>query len=86
MKRLKFYVYQTLSIKSNVALSTSISIVLKTIQIISNTEGYWNGLPFTFPGDLPDLGIKPMSLMSPGLAGGFFTKHLVQYNKIKFAD
>ena len=47
---------------------------------------YWNGLLCPPPGELPDLGIKPMSLMSPGLAGGFFTKHLVQYNKIKFAD
>ena len=25
------------------------------------------------PGDLPDPGIKPTSLMSPTLAGGFFT-------------
>ena len=25
------------------------------------------------PGDLPDPGIKPMSLMSSALAGGFFT-------------
>ena len=29
-----------------------------------------NGLPFPTPGDLPNLGIKPMS---PALAGGFFT-------------
>ena len=26
------------------------------------------------PGDLPDLGIEPASLMSPALAGRFFTK------------
>ena len=25
------------------------------------------------PGDLPDPGIEPTSLMSPALAGGFFT-------------
>ena len=24
-------------------------------------QEYWNGLPFPSPGDLPDLGIKPMS-------------------------
>ena len=24
-------------------------------------QGYWNGLPFPFPGDLPDPGIKPGS-------------------------
>ena len=34
---------------------------------------YWNGLPCLPPGDLPDPGIKPVSLMSPALAGGFLT-------------
>ena len=28
---------------------------------------YWNGLPFPPPGDLPNLGVKPMSLASPAL-------------------
>ena len=36
-------------------------------------QGYWNGLPCPPPGDLPDPAIKPESLMSPALAGGFFT-------------
>jgi len=35
------------------------------------TQGYWSGLPFPTPGDLPDQGIEPA--MSPALAGGFFT-------------
>ena len=30
-------------------------------------------LPFPSPGDLPDPWIKPVSLMSPELAGGLFT-------------
>ena len=34
---------------------------------------YWSELTFLPPGDLPDLGIEPLSLMSPALAGGFFT-------------
>ena len=34
---------------------------------------YWSGLPFSTPGDLPDPGIEPVSLVSPALAGGFFT-------------
>ena len=34
---------------------------------------YWGGWPCPFPGDLPDAWIKPMSLMSTALAGGFFT-------------
>ena len=32
-----------------------------------------SGLPCPPPGDLPDPGIKPMSLMSPALSGGFFS-------------
>ena len=36
-------------------------------------QEYWSGLPYPPPGDLPNPGIKPVSLMSPVLAGGFFT-------------
>ena len=36
-------------------------------------QEYWSGLPCPPPGDLPDPGIKLASLMSPALAGGFFT-------------
>ena len=36
-------------------------------------EEYWSGLLFPSPGDLPDLGIEPASLMSPEFASGFFT-------------
>ena len=36
-------------------------------------QEYWNGLPFSPPGDLPDSGMEPASLASPALAGGFFT-------------
>ena len=35
-------------------------------------QEYWSGLPCPPPGD-PDPGIDPASLMSPALAGGFFT-------------
>ena len=34
-------------------------------------QEYRNRLPFPSPGDLPDPGIEPMSLMSPALSGGF---------------
>ena len=30
---------------------------------------YWGGLPFPPPGDLPDPGIEPTSIVSPALAG-----------------
>ena len=36
-------------------------------------QEYWSGLPCPPPEDLPNPGIKPTSLMSPALAGGFFT-------------
>ena len=35
-------------------------------------QEYWSGLPFP-PGDLSHPGIEPTSIMSPALAGGFFT-------------
>ena len=36
-------------------------------------QEYGSGLPCPSPGNLPNLGIKPKSLMSPALAGRFFT-------------
>ena len=36
-------------------------------------QEYWSGLPFPFPGDLPDRGIESTTLTSPALADGFFT-------------
>ena len=34
-------------------------------------QEFWSGLPYP-PGDLPDPGFEPPSLMSPTLATGFF--------------
>ena len=36
-------------------------------------QEYWSVLLFPIPRDLPESGIKPMSLVSPALAGRFFT-------------
>ena len=36
-------------------------------------QEYWSGLLFPSPGDLVTPGIEPTSLVSPALAGGFFT-------------
>ena len=38
-----------------------------------SSQGYWSGLPFPPPGDLPNPAIKPISPVSPALAGEFFT-------------
>ena len=48
-------------------------------------QEYLSGLPFPTPGDLPDPGVELTSLVSPALAGGFFTtatpwKPIVQFN------
>ena len=39
----------------------------------SSRQEYWSGLPWLSPGDLPDPGIEPVSLMSPASGGRFFT-------------
>ena len=38
-----------------------------------SSQEYWSRLPCPPPGDLPDSGIQPTSLMSPALAGRLFT-------------
>ena len=35
-------------------------------------QEYWSEFPCPPPGDLPDSGIEPMSLMSPALQADFF--------------
>ena len=50
-------------------------VTLWTIQALSmgfSRQEYWCGLPCPPSGHLPDPAIKPMSLMSPALAGRFF--------------
>ena len=51
-------------------------------------QEYWSGLPCPPPGDLPNPGLKPTSLMSPALAGGFFiaraTWHICNPYKRKY--
>ena len=39
---------------------------------------YWSGLPCLPPGDIPEPGIEPTSLMSPALAGRLFTTSTTQ--------
>ena len=34
---------------------------------------YWSGLPYPLPGDGPDPGLEPISLMCPAFEGRFFT-------------
>ena len=43
-----------------------------TLFMEFSRQEYWSGLPFPPPGDLPNPGIKLVSLASPALAGRFF--------------
>ena len=42
------------------------------LSVEFSRQEYWSGLPFPLPENLPNPGIKPVSLASPALAGGFF--------------
>ena len=43
------------------------------LSMAFSRQEYWSGLPCPSPEDLPDLVIKPSSLISLALAGNFFT-------------
>ena len=52
-----------------------------------SSREFWSGLPWLPPEDLPDLGIGPTSLVSPALAGGFFTTSTIwEANKYWYID
>ena len=55
-------------------LSTLWTVALQApLSMGFSRQEHWSGLPCPPPGDLPDPGVKPTSLTSPALAGGFFT-------------
>ena len=47
---------------------------LSPTRLLCPWQGYWSGLPFPSPGDLPDPGIKTAS---PALAGGLFVTRAI---------
>ena len=44
-----------------------------SVSLEFSRQEYWSGLSHPPPRDLPNPGIEPVSLMSPSLAGEFFT-------------
>ena len=48
-------------------------VCLTALSMGFSRQEYWSGLPCPPPGDLPNPETKPVSLMSPALASGFFT-------------
>ena len=61
-----------LSCLSHVQLFVTVALQA-TLSMGFSRQDYWSWLPCPPPGDLPNPGIKPTSLVSPALAGGFFT-------------
>ena len=59
-------------------MSDSVTVRTAVRQAPQSVEFSWNGLPFPPPGDIPDPWIEPTSLMSPALAGGFFTTSITR--------
>ena len=62
--------------QSHLTFCKPIDCSLPGSSVEFSRQEYWNRLPFPPPGDLLDSGIKPESLLSPALAGGFFTTAL----------
>ena len=70
-----FYIYMNmLSRFSRVQLFATLCTVAHQAPLSRgfSRQEYWSRLLFPSPGDLPNQEIKPMSLMSPALAGRFF--------------
>ena len=62
------------SLQSCLTLCDSLDLARQApLSMGFSRQEYWSGLPCPPPGDLPDSGIKPTSLVSPALAGRFFT-------------
>ena len=66
---------EVLSRSSHVRLCVAVWTVARQAPLSMgfSRQEYWSGLPCPPPGDLPDPGIEPTSLVSAELAGGFFT-------------
>ena len=68
-------VYHHLSCFNHVQLFVTLWTITcqASLSMEFSRQEYWKGLPFPSLGDLSNPGIKPASLVSPALAGGFFT-------------
>ena len=60
---------------SHVRLFVTLCTIVRQVLLSTgqSRQEYWSGLPCPPPGELPDSGIEATLLMSPTLAGGFFT-------------
>ena len=72
--RLSFYPHGGLVAKLCMTLATPWTVARQAPLFVGfSRQEYWSGLPCPPSGDFPDPGIKPASLASLELTGGFFT-------------
>ena len=64
-----------LSLFSRVQLFATLQTIARQAPLSMGfpRQEYWSGFPFPSPGDLPNPGTEPISLMSSAMAGRFFT-------------
>ena len=74
---------QVASVVSNSATAWTVAHQAPLSMEFSRQE-YWSGLPCLLPGDLPDPGIEPSSLMSPALTGWLFTSSATWETQFSF--
>ena len=73
-KKIIIFSAHVLSYFSHVQLFATLWIIACQVPLsMGFSRQYWSGLSFLPPGDLPNPGIKPVSLKSPALVGAFFT-------------
>ena len=72
---LKYYVYVSAKSLSCVQLFVTLWAIAHQapLSMAFSRHEYYSGLPCPPPGDPPDPGIEPVSLMSPALADRLFT-------------
>ena len=65
--------FSTTAPPGTLPLNISQGFQFSIINMRFSRQEYWTGVPFPPPGNLPDPGIKPGSLLSPALVGGILT-------------
>ena len=63
----------TCHLRNRVCFVTPWTVACQALSLGFPRQEYWSGLPFPSPGNVPNLGIKLTSPVSPSVAGGFFT-------------
>ena len=81
------YVYLCVVVHSYPTLCDPMEVACQaSLSVGFSRQEYWSGLPFPTPRGLPNPEIKPTSVVSPALAGGFFTPSTTWDPDLVFCD